>query len=266
MLPALTIKILAIATLAAFGLGVAAWARVAWKRSPYMPAQTFIFAYNHVMTRILWRTRIDGRLELPPGQGAVIICNHRGPVDPAFIALAANRVVHWMVAKEYCQYPVLGWAFRILEVIPTNRAGIDTAATKAAIRYAHEGDLVGMLPEGRINKTDQTLLPGRPGVAMIALRARVPVIPCYVTGSPYDGTILGCLKMPAKVRLRIGKPIDISAYYDQASDRKVLEMLTIRFLVEMARLAGDPDFQPQLAGRFYKPGMSEESNGNQNSE
>ncbi len=261
MLSPLTIQILAIGTLAAFVLGVTAWARVAWKNSPYKPAQNFVFAYNHVMAKILWRARIEGRLELPPGQGAVIICNHHSPIDPSFIALAADRIVHWMVAKEYCQHPLLGWFFRICEAIPTNRAGIDTAATKAAIRYAREGDLVGLLPEGRINTTDQTLLPGRPGAAMIALRAQVPVIPCYLTGSPYDGTILGCFKMPAKVRLRIGEPIDISAYYDRAHDREVLEMLTKQFLAEMARLAGNPDFQPQLAGRFYKPGMSEQSNG-----
>ena len=92
---------------------------------------------------------------------------------------------------------------------------------------------------------------------MIALRARVPVIPCYVTGAPYDGTILGCLVMPAKVRLVVGRPIDLSPYYGRESDREVLEELTKRFLQEIAALAGQPDFQPQLAGRFYKPGLAE---------
>ena len=32
--------------------------------------------------------------------------------------------------------------------------GIDTAATKTAIRLAQAGELVGMFPEGRINDTD----------------------------------------------------------------------------------------------------------------
>ena len=52
-----------------------------------------------------------------------------------------------------------------------------------AIRYAQEGGLVGLFPEGRVNTTDELLLPGRPGAALIALRARVPVIPCYVQGA-----------------------------------------------------------------------------------
>ena len=39
--------------------------------------------------------------------------------------------------------------------------------------------------------------------------------------------------------------------------REVLEDLTKRFLVEIAKLAGCPDFEPKLAGRFYKPGLAD---------
>ena len=34
-------------------------------------------------------------------------------------------------------------------------------------------------------------MPGRPGAALIALKARVPVVPCYIHDAPYDGTMLG---------------------------------------------------------------------------
>ena len=39
-------------------------------------------------------------------------------------------------------------------------------------------------------------------------------------------------------------------------DREVLENLTRRFLREIARLGGEPDYEPELAGRFYKPGRT----------
>ena len=45
-------------------------------------------------------------------------------------------------------------------------------------------------------------------------------------------------------------------HYGRENDREVLELLTRRFLKVIADLAGDADFQPQLAGRFYKPGMA----------
>jgi len=249
---------LAVCVLVAAGVVVLGWAAVGLRRSPFTIPQTAIFSLNYVVARVLWRAQLNGRLSIPPDQGAVIVCNHRGPIDPAFIALTVDRVVHWMVAEEYCRHPALAWFFRICEVIPVSRAGIDTAATKAAIRYAQQGALVGIFPEGRINITEQTLLPGRPGAAMIALRARVPVVPCYLSGSPYDGTPFGCLLMPASARLVVGRPIDISPYYGRENDREVLEELTRMFLAEMARLAGHPGFEPQLAGRFYKPGLAEE--------
>ena len=246
-------NIIAIGVLAAAALTVVVWVIVGVMRSPFTPVQTALWAFNCAMTRILWRTRLSGLVPIPPGKGAVIVCNHRSPIDPSFIMLAAGRAVHWLVAKEYCERPLMGWLLRTCEVIPTNRTGIDTAATRQAIRCASQGGFVGVFPEGCINITDELLLPGRPGAAMIALKARVPVVPCYVSGSPYDGTMWGYLFMPAKVRLEVGRPIDISDLYGRENEREVLDELTRRFLCEIARLAGRPGFQPRLAGRFYKP-------------
>jgi 1-acyl-sn-glycerol-3-phosphate acyltransferase len=159
-----------------------------------------------------------------------------------------------MVAREYCELWTVGWGFRILQAIPTNRAGIDTAATRMAIRLAQQGDLVGVLPEGRINKSDQLLMPGRPGAALIALKARVPVIPCYISGAPMRESPFSSFLMPARVRVTVGQPLDLSPWHDRADDRTAHEELTLLFLSEIARLAGREDFQPQLAGRRWKPG------------
>jgi hypothetical protein len=74
---------------------------------------------------------------------------------------------------------------------------------------------------------------------------------------PYDGTALGSLFMAGKARLRIGKPIDLSRYRARDGEKAVLEELTKRFLVEIARLAGVDDLQPKLAGRHWKPGQVE---------
>jgi 1-acyl-sn-glycerol-3-phosphate acyltransferase len=255
--PAAT-QVLAIGALSLIGLGLLTWAIVLVWRSLFTPAQAVLYALLYVIVRVLWRAQIVGRLPIPPDQGAVVICNHLGPLDSFSIALTVDRLVHWMVAREYCVHPAFAWFLRISGVIPVSRGGIDTAATKLAIRYAQEGELVGLFPEGRINTTAELLAPGRPGAAMIALKARVPVVPCYITGSPYDGTVWGCLLMPAKIRLKVGQPIDLSAYYGRENDREVLEHLTRQFLVEMAKLVGCPDFQPKLAGRFYKPGLADD--------
>src|SRR5207247_6900030 len=156
---------------------------------------------NYVIAKLMWRTRLEGPMPVQPGQGAVIVANHRSGIDPCFIQVAVRRVVYWMVAREYVEAKFIGSVLRALQVIPVGRGGVDTAATKLAIRLAQEGGLVGMFPEGRIDETkDQLFLPGRPGTALVALRGRVPIIPVYIEGAPYDGTPTGPIKMRANVR------------------------------------------------------------------
>ena len=96
----------------------------------------------------------------------------------------------------------------------------------------------------------------------------MPVVPCYVCDAPYNGTALGSFFMTARAKVRIGKPIDLSPYFERENDRSVLQELTLVFLKEIARLAGDEDFQPQLAGRHWKTGQEQEAdngiNGNGN--
>jgi len=251
--PAAT-SLLAIGVLAGLSLSAAGCAAVLLRRSPFTPVQSLLYAMNVVVARLLWGARISGRLPVAADRGAVIVCNHCSSIDPCFIALATTRVVHWMVAKEYWRLPGLGWFFRTCEAISVDRGGMDAAATKSAIRLAARGGLIGMFPEGRINTTGRVLLPGRPGAVLIALKARVPIVPCYVQGSPYDGTFWSPLLMRAAVRLTWGRPMDLSEFYGRRHDRGVLKGLTERVLAEIALLAGEADFRPELAGRSDKPG------------
>ncbi len=245
---------------AVFAGALAAWAWMMWRDFRglrYTPGQYPVFIFNRLMTRLLWRAEISAPLPVKPGEGAVIVCNHIGPIDPAFIALGADTSVHWMVAREFCEMPGLRTFFRTVQAIPVGRGGVDTASTKLAIRYAAGGDLLGLFPEGRINETERLLLPGRPGAALIALKARVPVIPCHIADSPYDGTIFGFFLLPTHTRVTVGEPIDLSPYYDRASDRGVQMELTKLFLREIARLGGVDAYEPELAGRNWKTAVND---------
>ncbi len=239
---------------------------VAWdrRRLGYTRMQYVLYVIWRGYVHFVWRATIDRPARLVPGRGAILIANHRSSVDQFFVQLATSRVVRWMVAREFFNIPLGGWILRdVMGCIPVSRAGIDTAATKAAIRLAQQGEVIGMFPEGRINETDQLLLPARPGVALIALRARVPVVPMFIHGAPYAGTVASSFFMTARVRVRVGDPIDLSPYYGQEGDREVLRQLTLRFLKEMARLAGHEEFQPRLAGKRWMPRPDETDSSSQ---
>ena len=236
-------------------VAIAAWRL--WRTTRYHLVEGLLYAFSYAMTRVLWRTKIVGHLPILDHEGAVIVANHTGPIDPSFIGLLTRRSVHWMVAKEFFKVPIFGCSLRALRCIPVSRGGVDTAATKAAVRLAQQGQLVGMFPEGRINATPELLLPGRPGAALVALRARVKIVPCYLHGTPYGGNHYNFLFLPAKATLIVGQPIDISEFFDREGDKSALETITLRLLEAIAALAGRHDYRPQLAGRNWKPGMEE---------
>ncbi|MCH8924332.1 MAG: 1-acyl-sn-glycerol-3-phosphate acyltransferase, partial [Planctomycetes bacterium] len=251
-----TLTSLAVLLVLAAALG--AWIIHRWRQTRFTFFQATLCLSNTFVARILWRAQVSGPLPVTEGEGIVIVCNHRSGVDPMMIQLCTDRVVHWMVAREYYKMPLASYAFRSVNAIPVNRGGIDTAATKMAIRLAREGGVVGLFPEGRVNTSDELLLPGRPGAALIALKARVKVIPCFVRGSPYDGTAMGSFFMAGNARVTVGEPIDLSSYFGRNGDKAVLQELTKLFLVEIARLGGVDDFEPKLAGRNWK--ASQEQN------
>lgn len=242
-----------LAALGCLAAVLAAWFVCSWRKTRLTLLQYGLLLLNHVFARLLWRATIDRRLPIADDVGAVIVSNHRSSVEPLLIQLTTNRVVHWMVAREYVEAPYLRVLFRALQAIPVGRRGIDTASTKLAIRHAKEGRLVGIFPEGRINTGDDVLLSGRPGAALVALKAGVPVIPCYVEGAPYRGKVWEPLYTPARVKVRVGEPIDVGPYLRQANAKAAQQELTLRMMREIAALAGAKDFEPQLAGRTWLP-------------
>src|SRR5271155_411023 len=106
------------------------------RRTHYTLPQAGWYLINLTVNKLLWRTTVGGPLPIGPDQGAVIVCNHRSGIDPLLIQMATERVVHWMVASEYFDYRVMASVFHALGSIPVGRRGVDTAATKLAIRLA----------------------------------------------------------------------------------------------------------------------------------
>jgi 1-acyl-sn-glycerol-3-phosphate acyltransferase len=192
-----------------------------WERILYAPV--------YALARVLWRVEIewhdncgsdlgssqrssslrDSRTSLLSDRlstGALLIANHRCSLDPFFIQLISGKRVHWMVAGEYFRHFLFGPVLRSFQAIPTNRAGVDTASTKRAIALARSGRFVGMFPEGRINRSESPLLTIRPGAALVAMKANVPLVPIWIEGAPRCWEVYSALFIPAKVKIIVGSP------------------------------------------------------------
>jgi 1-acyl-sn-glycerol-3-phosphate acyltransferase len=156
---------------------------------------------------------------LPRTGPALLICNHTCSIDHVLLQAATRRMLGFLIAKELYDY----WLYRpfcaFAGCIPVKRDGRDVSATRAALRMLEQGRVVPIFPEGKmLPRSGRELGEGKPGVAYLALTAKVPVIPAYLRGTPPETSFARALATPSSSTLAFGPPIDLS---DFASDGKV---------------------------------------------
>ena len=241
-----------------FLLSVVIWPLIlAWsysRRSDFSFVQVLFVFLAMLFAYCLWRGRRRHQSRRPIKGGGIILCNHRSSVDPFFIQVSLDRPVYWMVAREYCEKPLLAFLLSPVPIIPTSRRGADSGAIRMAIEKARQGFLVGIFPEGRINTTTDFMISVRPGAMMIAQRAGVQVIPMFLEGSPYRGSMLSAFSMTADVRTVIGDPYrleDVSGFGNASTGKEQQALLMLDAINRIAKLAGVEGFIPRLAGRKW---------------
>jgi 1-acyl-sn-glycerol-3-phosphate acyltransferase len=145
-------------------------------------AVRLLMGVNRFYIRTYHRLSVSRPCPLPRQGPAILVCNHTCALDPLLIQAVCPRLITWMMAAEYFQVKPVAAVCRTVGAIATNRSGRDTAATRGALRALHEGRLLGIFPEGRI-ETDESLLPFQNGVALMAMKTGAAVYPAYLDGS-----------------------------------------------------------------------------------
>ena len=181
--------------------------------------------YHHLMVR--------NRNPLPMSGAAILVSNHISGLDPVLLQAASSRLIIWMMAKEYYDLKSLNWFFKIVEAIPVRRGSRDTSSTRAAIRALAAGRVLGIFPEGRIETSDE-LLPFHVGVAVIALRTKVPVYPAFLNGTTRGKEMLPAVLSPNTVSLRFGPRIVLN-YDDKSKESLEVATTAIQNAVEALR-------------------------------
>lgn len=208
---------------------------VGWRmiRSPMGWPRWLLYAVARLYCGLAFHWRSNRRCPYPSRGGGLVVANHRSPLDP--ILLWSNnhlrsesgmpRGITFLMASEYYTVPAVGWICRAMQSIPVDRNGRDMKATREALRYLSGGGLLGVFPEGHLNPTDE-LQPGNPGVAYLALKARVPVFPVFIHNSPRGYTMVKPFYTFQRVWIEFGEPLDLSQWHARGMDRAVLQEVT----------------------------------------
>jgi len=124
--------------------------------------------------------RVDGLENLPKEGPALLMMNHNALIDSIVVVHSVPRDIVPLAKIEVYDYPVVGIFPRIWEVIPVRREEVDKQTIKRTFEVLNAGELVLIAPEGTRGSQLQR---GKEGVAYLASRSGVPIVPIMIESS-----------------------------------------------------------------------------------
>ncbi|AJE87632.1 MULTISPECIES: lysophospholipid acyltransferase family protein [Streptomyces] len=202
--------------------------------------------------RLAFRPRIEG-LEHVPEEGAAIVAgNHLSFSDHFVMPAILKRRITFLAKAEYFTGPGLKGRltaafFHSVGQIPVDRSGkkAGQAALREGLGVLGKGELLGIYPEGT-RSHDGRLYKGKVGVAAMALKAGVPVVPCAMIGT-FEAQPPG-QRLPSlrRIAIRFGEPLDFSRYAGMEDERVILRAVTDEIMYAILRLS-DQEYVDEYA-------------------
>ncbi len=164
----------------------------------------------------VYRVKFIGRENVPKTGGMIFAANHGSNWDPPLLAIASPRRLSFMAKSELFKNKLFGALIKALGAFPVHRGKGDIGAIKTSLSILKAEQAMIMFPEGGRVKKGTRPVP-KPGVAMIASRAKVPVIPVTIEGS---------YRWLSKMTVTFGEPIYFDEYYDEKLSVEKLQELS----------------------------------------
>jgi 1-acyl-sn-glycerol-3-phosphate acyltransferase len=171
-----------------------------------------VAALARLLVRVLGRVRTEGLTDQPHDGPLIIVANHISNLDPplvgGWLAPALRRRPRFLAKEPLFKGP-LGWFLRSQGVIPVRSGGRDVGAYRAAKAALDQGSVIVIFPEGTRSR-DGLLHEPLPGVALLASRTGVPVLPAGVSNT--DQLLGRGKRLPrlgTVVTLRVGRPFTV---------------------------------------------------------
>ena len=149
----------------------------------------------------------------------IIMANHRSFADPMALAIKEKRYeIRFIGKRELAHGRLKSWLFSGLHMILVSRHATDMAAMRQCMQTLKEGHILGIFPEGTRHQPEM-MQEVESGTAIIALRARVPLLPVYIDGKirPFHIT-----------HIYYGKPMELDDLYAQGVNNDTAHQLCQR--------------------------------------
>lgn len=193
-----------------------------------------IHSVMRFLYRRFFRLEIIGLENIPVQGGAILATNHISLLDaPLIFTVVERQDLTGLVADKHKSNLLIACLVEAVKGIWIDRERADLNALRTALNYLQAGGMLGIAPEGTRSKSG-SMQPAKSGVAYLAIKAGVPIIPIAVSGT--DRAVQGLLhfkRMP--LRIAFGPPFTLPAL-DRRDRDASLERHTLYIMQQIAAL------------------------------
>jgi len=162
-------------------------------------------------------------IENIPTEGpAILMMNHIAFIDPLIMVHVTPRNIVPLSKIEAYKIPFFGIFPKIWQAIPVKRDDVERNTIKKIFDVLEAGEIILIAPEGTRNKALQK---GKEGIAYLASRSAVPIIPVAIEGT--QNFVAPRFSKPWRgpgITVRYGHPFHYLAQYRRANRNELREM------------------------------------------
>jgi 1-acyl-sn-glycerol-3-phosphate acyltransferase len=148
----------------------------------------------------LFRPTYIGIENIPRDGSFVLAGNHTSKLDAFLIMPCTKRCIHCLAKIELFK-GIKKYFFKGLGVIPVDRKRKNPEVMDLSVKYLMDNRIIGLFPEGTINRTDDIILPFKYGAVSMAKKTNSLLVPFGITGD---------YKFRSKnLVARFGKPFEV---------------------------------------------------------
>jgi 1-acyl-sn-glycerol-3-phosphate acyltransferase len=183
------------------------------------PVYGFFYGLCRIAHQMFFRGEAAGLENLPEAGGYIVAANHASLLDPPIVGQFLPRQVSFFARKTLWKPGIAAWWLDAVGTIPVDRdGGVSIDAVKRVLHALAAGRVVIVFPEGTRSRSGG-LQPPRPGIGLLACKARVPVVPARVFGSFEAFGRDGRLRLGSPVSVTYGRPLSPEEF-DHPGDGK----------------------------------------------
>lgn len=180
--------------------------------------RVFLRLVIRLVIDLIARVDIQGLQNIPEGKSFVLATNHLGRLDVALLFYALEGDFILPVAEKYEHHWLFGPIGNAMGGLWLDRFNADVRSVREILARMKAGGALVIAPEGTRSKTE-SMVEGKPGVAYLAAKAQVPIMPVALTGTE-DRLVLEHLKGFKKtdIKIVIGKPFSLPPLRGKSRD------------------------------------------------